>query len=320
MIKSNIRFSIIVIIMVSLTSMALADAAFKFGNEKGQVAFINHNNHPELQEPLPLGPLSFRVIDGYFYILDSVGGKIIKTNKDASKLAELVLTATPSEMLFDDFAPAVDAQGNLSAFWIIEALTNSLIKVDLKGKICDRLSCDDFIQPFRIETSPNGSIFVADKGAKAILVFDQNKNLLHVINWEWSGMGVSNSLEYGELLYRLCYASESNSSYLVAVDSKNKVVFEKELELENHFNAELWWVDEGKQEFVMTFAKEKKGNQVMKIARVGFDGKLKSEKDLSLPYAMNRYIAQTGSEIYIGVGDFGKAPAGEFKIEKMKLP
>jgi hypothetical protein len=297
-----------------LSSYAHAEVALKYGKTSGKVSYVNNNNHPELQEPLPLGPLTFRKIGKEIYVADSVGGKIIKAGKD---IQEVILSVNAGEMLIDDIAFAEVKNNKPSAFWVIEALSNSLKKFSFDGKLIETISSDKFVQPFRIEIGQNNYLYVADKGAKTIFVFNQKLKLIKSIAWEWSGFAISKK---GDLLYRICYLPEKNISFLVAQNLKDELLIEQELKLGEHLNARLWAVDETNQEFFITYETSKTKMRKTILAKVNFSGEIKSKKEITLPYAMNRFLEISSGGIWLACADFSLAPKGELKIEKISFP
>lgn len=305
-------------ILFSVISLPLsAEVTLAFGEKPEQVAFINQNNNPGIEEPLPLGPLSFRVTSKFVYVADSVGGKIIVADREKGFVSALKLADKPKDMLLDDLAVVADNSGKAEFFWVIDALSNSLLQFAGDGKLLAKVSSEKLVQPYRLEISSSGLLFVADKGARSIFGFDQKGKLIVEMPWEWSGMAVSPD---ADIVYRLFFAPESGSSFLVSANAEGKLTMERELDLGEHFNAELWWVDEEKQECVMTYATAQNYQSSLVIARVGFDGQIRSKKDFKVPFAMNRFIDRHGAEIWAGVGDFSKAPEGNFGLVQFDLP
>ncbi|MFZ5953182.1 MAG: hypothetical protein ACOYXC_20935 [Candidatus Rifleibacteriota bacterium] len=304
-------------ISLSFAVAAGAEVSLKFGKADDQVAYINQNSNPGIEEPLPLGPLAFRAVGGLFYIADSVGGKILIADQQKGFVSAVKLTEKPADFLFDDLAVISGKDGKAEAFYLIDALSNSIIRFAADGKEQKRISSDRLVQPYRIEISSQGVIYVADKGARTIFAFDPEGNLKSEVPWEWSGMALSPD---AELLYRVFFAPESASSFLVSSNVEGKLTMERELNLGEHFNAELWWVDEEKQECVISYATSQTYEADLIVARVGFDGEVKGKKQFKAPFAMNRFFDLSGTDAWLGVADYSKAPEGTFSIQKFELP
>ncbi len=324
--------SLLLALVFSFTALAAtAQVTLPYGDGPGKVAFINGNNYPGIEEPMPLGPESFRLAEDHVFVVDSIGGKLLKLSKEKGLVSEFSLLASPPmplpkdvatnspnlEVLIDDFAPAYDADGKLVSFWLIESMNKKLVNYAVDGQKLGELKSEKFVQPFRVETGRNGHIFVADKGAQCIFVFDNQQKLVSEANWEWSGFAVGAE----DKLYRLFFESENNRSYLVLQNLENVIEKEIELDLPEHLNPELWWVDEAKEEVILTYTPPTGFNGKFVVARLGFDGKVKASGDLVPPMVMNRFIDHQGyEEVWLGVADFDKAPAGNFSVVPTKLP
>lgn len=309
--------SIVALFSMMASASLFAQVTLAFGSKDAEVAFINQNNHPGIEEPLPLGPLAFRVTPTNIYVADSVGGKILITDKEKGFVAAVKLTAKPADMLLDDLALEIAKDGKASAFWVIDAMTNSVIKFAADGKQLLKISSEKLVQPYRLEISNSGLLFIADKGARSIFAFDQKGKLIVEMPWEWSGMALSPD---ADILYRLFFAPESGTTFLVSANAEGKLTMERELNLGEHFNAELWWVDEEKQEAVITYATSQSYQESLIIARVGFDGEVKAKENFKVPFAMNRFIDRNGGEIWAGAADYSRAPQGSLNLVKFDLP
>lgn len=304
------------IFLMFISTLANCETIISYGTKKGQVAFVNQNSNPGIEEPVPLGPLAFAVTKNFFYVADSMGGALLQFHKKKGFVKELVITATPSEMLFDDLVLEIDNK-KIKAFWLLEALSNSIIHINSSGKIISRITNEKFIQPFRIEISPSKLLYIADKGARKIFIMNKDGKLMQEMPWEWSGMNISPD---ADVLYRLFYSRESNTTFLVSSNLQGEITAEKELKLGEHFNSELWFVDETKQEILVTYATSQVYERKLIVAKVGFDGEIKSKSELTPPLVMNRFIAGYENELWIASGDFSKAPEGKLKIIQFKMP
>ncbi len=308
-----------------------AQVSLPYGTGAGKVGFINGNNYPGIEEPMPIGPKAFRLADDHIWVVDSTGGKLLKLGKEKGLLGEFSLLASPPvplpadlatnspnlEVMIEDFAPAFDAEGRLSSFWFVELMNNRLMNYSPDGKKLAEIKHEKFVQPFRIEVGRNGHIFVADKGTQSIFVFDAEHKLVAETNWEWSGFAVGAE----DKLYRLFYESENNRTYLVLQNLQKTIEKEIELDLPEHMNPELWWVDEAREEIILTFTPAAGFNGKFVVARLGFDGKIKASGDLTPPLVMNRFIDHQGfDEVWLGAADYEKAPEGSFSVVPTKLP
>jgi hypothetical protein len=324
----KLKYLMLAYMMVSSTAL-FADVAIPYGEGSGKVDFFNYKKYPRLEDPCPTGPLSFRVVGDKIWVSDSVGNKLMqydKTGKFISEFSVLPKGAKPYTLnkmnlpllnnRIEDFAPVLDENGDLVAWWILDICTNKLVEFSLDGKKLGEITNPDFRQVFRVEVGKGGHIFVADKIAQAIFIYDSDGNLLNKQAWEWSGMAVSGK---DDVLYRLMWDNEAHRNILVATNIDGKVVFTKMLEVEM-FNPILWWVNESNGECVISHSPaEFKGN--FYVVRVGFDGKVRGSGEFLAPAVMNRYIETSDyNSVYIGKCNYLNAPEGKFEVVPYKLP
>lgn len=305
------------------------EAVLAYGDEKHKLAFINQNKYPGIEEPVPFGPLSFRVIDNNFWIADSVAGKLVQVNRENQVLAELSVIPENQvkpkkafendpglQVLIEDFAPIRGEYNILSALLVAESMENRLILVDLDGKIQKVVTIPEFSQLYKVEVSGAGTVYVADKGAQRIFVFDQDLNYIEAMSWEWSGLAVS---QYDDVLYRVFFTHETGLLTLVGMDRDKQIVRETELMLPMHFNPELCWVDEDNQECLISYVPQTGFSGKFMLARVSFDGSVIKTTEMLAPIAMNRYIDKYHSRAWVAEANYNDAPQGVFKLKPFKL-
>ncbi len=259
--RLNKIFLMVSFILLSSGS-CFADVSVPYGEGAGKVDYINSNKYVELEEPLPSGPLTFRIVDNKIWVADSVGGKLMQFDNKGKLISEFSILPDGikpyvidedgfplSNILIDDIAPVLGQYGDLKAWWIVDSGNNRLLKFSADGKPLALLQDQDFGQLYRVEVGTGGHLFVADKGNNVIYVYDSEGNLLSEQNWEGSGMSVAGKEDN---LYRLIYFNEEKRYMLVTTDVEGKVIKAKALDVEM-LNPELLWVDEVKEEAVITY-------------------------------------------------------------------
>ncbi len=311
------NYLLLTVLFFCAASMAFAQIDLNFGTGAGQVGYFNQNNHPGVEEPFPVGPLAFRLCGEDVWVADSIGGKLIKHNKASGFVSELSLVASPAQILIEDFALVKDANGNLSSFWLIEAISNKLVNFSVTGIRSGEIANASFVQPFRVEVGPGGNIFVGDKGAQTIFVFDPAGKMISQANWEWSGFAVSGA---EDSLHRVFFATEDSRSYLVTQNLAGDITREVELVLPEHINPELWWVDEEKQEAVLTYTPATGFTGTFVLVRVGFNGEVLGTCDFKPPFVMNRFIDQENGTAWVGTADYARAPEGCLTLSPFNMP
>ena len=316
------------VLMLSAAAL-LADVSIPYGEGSGKVDFTNFKKYPKLEDPLPFGPLSFRMVDNNVWVADSIGGKLMQYDNKGKLVSEFsVMPEGIKPYKVDEFGPSLNIliediaavrgdYGSVKALWVVDSQKNKLLKFSPDGKKLAEVKNPEFGQLYRIEVSRSGYLFVADKAKRAIFVLDSEGKVLNTINWEWSGMAVSST---DDILYRLMWDNEAHRNILVSTNLEGKVVATHLLDVEM-LNPQLWWVDESKQECLITYTPLKGFNGTFNVIRVGLDGKVKSSGELAAPVAMNRIIENVDyTDIYVGKCNFLNAPEGKFEIVPFKLP
>jgi hypothetical protein len=297
---------------------AYAQVSVEYGEGPGKAGYFNSKNHPGEEEPYPVGPLAFRLDGEHIWVADSIGARMLKLDRGSKLVAEFSVVASPAECLIEDFALVKDDAGATKSLWIIDGINKKLLHLDTAGKQLGEIAEASLVQPFRVETGRTGHIFVADKGAQEIFLFDATGKLLTKTNWEWSGFAVAGE---ADTLFRLFFEQESKKLMLVVQKITGEIAGEVELDLPEHMNPELWWADEAASECVITYTPAVGFAGKFVVARIGFDGKVKASGELKPPYVMNRFIDRQGeNDVWLGVANYDEAPQGSFKVEPFTLP
>lgn len=307
-----------VLLLCVCSVAASAQINLEYGEGPGKVGYFNQKNHPGEEEPYPVGPLAFRLDGEHIWVADSIGAKMLKLDRSSKVLAEFAVVASPAECLIEDFALVKDESGATKSLWLIDGINKKLLHFDVAGKQLGEIVNEALAQPFRVETGRNGHVFVADKATQEIILFDNAGKLLTKTNWEWSGFAVAGE---NDTLFRLFFEKESEKTMLVVQKFGGEIAGEVALELPEHMNPELWWVDEAAEECVITYTPITGFAGKLVVVRVGFDGKVRATGELAPPYVMNRFIdRQADNDVWLGVANFDEAPESSFKLEPVTLP
>lgn len=312
------RYVILLALVLAVPIFAQAQISLPYGESAGQVNYYNEKNQEFYQEPYPIGPLSFRLDGEHIWVADSVGIKMLKLTRNSEIVSEFSVKGEAEARMIEDFALVKNEESQTVSIWFIDAMFNILVNYSVSGEELGVIASDELIQPSFIEVSSSGHIYVADKAAQAILIFNANGEFVTRANWEWSGMAISAS---SDMFYRLFYEPESENSFLVAQDLNDEILAEIEVKLPPHTNPELWMVDEEKQEMLITCTPITGFAGTFIVLRCGFDGEIKGQSTIAPPFVMNRYIdMQSFEDAWIGVANYEKAPEGAFRLEPVKLP
>ncbi len=299
-----------------ISSPGFAQISIPYGAGSGKVGYINNNSHPKQENPVPIGPLSFRIVNKQIWIADTVGNKILKFEKSGQPAGEIQLAKADEMMLTEDFAAQFSPTGDLTDFWVINGFRSKLEKFSPDGKKLDELKSANFAQPSKIEIAQNGKIYVSDDVMQQIMVFDKNKKLLSQIPYEWSGFVLAKE---PDSLYRLTYDQESKTSNLIKQTFNNKVLSSTKLNLGNHYNPNICWFNPETNNIAISYktTDNPKGKQNFSI--IGIDGSNKSTQEVNIPIAMTRHFALDESgQTWLGEAHYGLAPKGTLKIIPLK--
>ena len=82
------------LILFSTTSV-FAELTVTYGEGSGKVDYTNNNKYPEqLEDPLPFGPMSFRMFGDKTWVADSVGGKLMLFDSKGKLVSEFSVLPT----------------------------------------------------------------------------------------------------------------------------------------------------------------------------------------------------------------------------------
>lgn len=292
-----------------------AAVALPYGDEPGKVAFYNSNNHPEAEEPVPLGPLSFRVARGECWVADSVAGRLYRLDDQGKLLKTLPVPKEGETILLEDIALIKDPNGQVEGIWVLEGGAQHVIRLAPEGEVVKTFGGrgdqpGQFIQMHRLEVGPDGRLFIADKGRQKILIFAADGTFEREVPWQWSGL----CLDAAGNLCRLWYDEAKKTTSLVIETPDGKPVKTVPLALGDHSDPELWFMNE-RGEACLTYVPATGFAGVFKFAVCGPDGQPRQIVDLKPPLAMNRFLDRGEGTFFLGVADYRAAPAGEFRIE-----
>ncbi len=162
-----------------IVSSNLAAAEFKLPENRAAGITI-------ADSALPKGPDSIRVIDDFFWITDSHGSRLLRSDS-AAKIIKTDLTAASKKAVPGDMAAGRDAKGDLF-IWVVNRAAKTVIRLDKRGQplmtigpvIRDRL---EFSEIKYAETDGKGNVYIGDVGHQKIFVFDSAGKLTKEHAW-----------------------------------------------------------------------------------------------------------------------------------------
>lgn len=306
---------LIVALLVASTAMA-AEVSLSYGTGDGQVAFMNATTHPKVELLNPLGPLAFRVSGTDFYVLDSIGGRVLQVGADGKVAATIKILEKPDpENILEDLALVRDSAGKVQSFLVIASKDQEILQVGLDGKLIRKVggagnSSGKFTQLQLVEAAPDGSFAAADLGRQVLALFNAEGKFVREFHWDWSGLCFDPS---GNFCF-LKWDATAKANFLVVESLDGKTTRGTKMEIGAHTNPRLWVVNKD-GEALISYIPPEGFKGTFKVAACDAKGKPKSVKDLVPPVAMNRYLDSDAQENFSLISaHYGKAPEGAFKI------
>ncbi len=327
--KLNICLLVSLLMFPSIGSFA--DVTVSYGEGPGKANFINNKKYPGIEDPLPIGPSSFRMVEDKVWIADGVSCKLMQFDNNGKLVSEFSIVPDGKKPYdieeggfptlnysIEDIAPVRGDYGAVVAWWISDSLNKKIYKFSTDGKKLAEIYNPEFVQVHKIEVGMGGHVFITDMGGRKIYVYDESGKLLYNTAWEWSGLAVAGQ---DEKLYRLLFDNETKMHNLVATDLKGKVVSGTPIKIINMFNPEIWWVDEEKNECVITYTPQTGFEGKFIIVRVSLSGEVIATGEMTPPLVMNRFIDNLDySEVFVGKANYNEAPNGKLEILPLKMP
>ncbi len=312
----------VALIACCLATPAFAEFSLPFGSGAGQVGFFNTNNHPDVEELVPVGPMAFRINGNEAWVADSMGGRVLRVTANGKVLAALSVT-TATETSVQDLAIATDRKGQVTTLWVLDAITQQIVEMSPDGKTLRRLGGEGdepgrFVQLHRIEIGKSGRLYVADKARQTITVLDgQSGTVVRERHWEWSGF----CLDVRENLCQLKWDGEAKETHLIREDFDGKLIDDTILALPPHGNPELWWINPDGEAIITFYPMLGEGQAgPLTLARVKMsDGKVSGTREINTPMVMSRGIEPAGSGIWVVASDYAAAPKGAFAIKRLPI-
>lgn len=311
--------SLMFALMVAVPAFSQNELSLPFGDETGKVAYLNPSNNPGVEEPLPWGPMAFRINGQEFWVADTVAGRVYRLDSKGAVLGTITTPKTDRNAVLEDIALVLDATGTVSSVWVADGMTQEAVLYSTDGKKLKTFGGPGdqpgkFRQISRIEAGPSGRLYASDKGRQVITVFEPDGKVAREVPWQWSGF----CLDSSENLYHLNWDGEAKRLHLIAEGLDGKLLSDELLELPPHTNPELWFITPA-GEAIITISPNGAPLEALKLVRSTLKGKLVAIVDIKLPIVMNRYLEPLDAEsVWLGQVDYNKAPEGAFRLVPLK--
>jgi len=311
--------SLVFALLITMPAFSQSELSLPFGDEAGKVAYLNPKNNPGVEEPLPWGPMSFRINGQEFWVADTVAGRVYRLDAKGGILGTIATPKSGKNAVIEDIALVRDAAGTVSGVWVADGINQEAVLYSTDGKKLKTLGGPGeepgkFRQISRIDAGSSGRLYASDKGRQVITVFQPDGKVARELPWQWSGF----CLDSQENLYHLNWDSQAKRLHLLAESPDGKPLSDELLELPAHTNPELWFITSA-GEAIITISPDGAPLETLKLARCTLKGKLVGILDIKLPIVMNRYLEPLdAASVWLGQVDYNKAPAGFFRLVPLK--
>lgn len=286
----------------------------KYGSEKGHVAVCNSKTDPKFSEDAPYGPMSFRVVQGQLWLLDSIGGKLLCLDEKNEVKSELAIQGLASNVLLEDFAIVAGSSGKPETVWIADAADCMIRKISLaNGKELLRIGgngavAGKFLQINQLEVDRGGRLYVGDYGRNLISVFTQYGELIREIPWENCGFAINSKGSLVLLAYR-----ENAGYFRRTYSQKGQLESNTHLGMSELQNPRIWGIT-ANGSLVVSFipAGGFKGN--LNLYELADTTQVSQRAELVPPGSMNRFLSFSDERLFLAEADFFSAPAGNFSV------
>jgi hypothetical protein len=304
-------------ILCSVSPLFANDWQISYGKEKGTVAVFNSKTDPKFAEDAPIGPMAFRVLQNQLWLLDSIGGKLIRYSEKGEAIFELKIQGLPENVLLEDFALVKGNSGSPETVWVAEAADCAIRKISLaNGKELVKIGgsgnvAGKFLQISQLETDYNGRLYAGDCGRNVISVFTAYGEPVREIAWQNSGFAIDSANALHILEYR------ENAGYFHVVYSQaGQPVSSRHVGLEKLQNPRIWGLSD-KGELLVSFIPEGGFKGRLSLLKINSMGKIIDKTELVPPGNMNRFVDFSGDSICFAEADFFAAPEGKFAVKSL---
>jgi hypothetical protein len=298
---------LLILLAITVTLPAFANWEIKFGKAQSEVGYVNPPPGPE---DFPLGPHSFRIINGKLWLADSVRGRIISFSDGKTVASEIKVPGLTEPFFIDDFAVQMVKDTPVS-IWVAERFSGQLIRVAPDGKELARIKNPGLAQLDDLGVDSSGQLYVGDFGKSILAVFSSDGKKLRQIPWQMSGLAVDKS----DCLHTINF-NEGTGHQHVVYDAAGKELTRIEIGFEDMQNPRLWQVNELGEIFV-SFIPQSGDPTKNILVTITDKGIITNKISFTNPYYIGRYLMVSEKDCYLVKADYLNAPARSISIAKV---
>ncbi|GAB4280397.1 MAG: hypothetical protein Kow0029_24930 [Candidatus Rifleibacteriota bacterium] len=296
----------ITILVLGITAPAMCNWELMFGKEASQLGFVNPPPGPE--DP-PLGPASFRLVEGNIWVLDSVKGQVLCFNPENKLTANVKIPGLPKQFYLDDFAIQLK-DGKPVSIWVAERFSNEIIKVSMNGKELARTKTGQ-AQLDQLEVDSTGQLYVGDFGKSELAVYSSEGKKLRKMPWQLSGFAVDAS----DNLHMINFNDGTGHQHVI-LSPDGKELSRTEIGFANMQNPRLWHVT-ANNDILVSFIPESGDPTKNILVKISAKGLIEKKLGFTNPYYINRYLLLDDKSCWLANADYLKAPEQTIKISRL---
>lgn len=265
------------------------------------------------EQDFPEGPHSFRVVDGNYWFIDSVGAAVKVFKSDGTKIKSIsVPEVDPESSFLHDFDLKIDSKsGKVVAIAVIENYHDNVIVFCPDGKLLLKFRPSNMLQLTEIAVAPNGTIYLGDLARSKISVFDESGKFKRDYNWLTSGFAVDKSSNFHYIHW-----DDSSGYWHRCVSPKGEIIINNKLDIDLP-NARVWYASTNN--IFVSFIKETNDPTRQKLVIFDNEGNQLSTTSFNNPWLIHRYIAVENDSARLLSANYMENPDGEIAIRNLEF-
>lgn len=302
-----ITMSLVAILILGIAVPGMCNWEITFGKEVAQVGFVNPPAGPE---DFPLGPNSFKLIDGKLWLADSVKGRILSFSVENKLETTISVPGLAKQFYLDDFAVQI-SNGKVVAVWVAERFANELVKVSPDGKELVRVKATSLAQIDELTVDSKGQLYVGDFGKSQLAVYSSEGKFLRKMPWQLSGFVTDSS----DNLHMINYVEGKGHQHLT-IDPSGKELSRTEIGFAQMQNPRIWHVT-SKNEILVSFI-PKSGDPTKNIlVNISDKGTILKKMSFTNPYYISKYLLIGEETCWLVKADYLKSPEKAIIISEL---
>ncbi len=300
------KITVLIVSLLLVLSPVVCQAwELEFGKGKENVGY----RAPVSDEDFPIGPSSFRLIDGDLWVLDAAAKRIAIFDSAGKLSNEILIPGLKKDYIIDDFA----VMPGYKELVVVDGGNREIIKLSDKGKELARFkfSTEQLIQLDEVAIDSNGQLYVGDYGLARISVLSPAGKILRTIPWQISGFAVDKD----DNLHMIDFTAATGHS-LVKISAAGKELSRHDIGMKDVQNPRMWKVNAKGEIYFSVIPNE--GNPTSQwLFKMSAKGEILDKKLFKNPYYVKRYLVFGKDEVKVVDANYADQ-SGKIKVLPVK--